>query len=471
MANHNEPPRAGDCFKHGTQQFTWSTLHFSKAHLEPLRQEYDTLGSVAVEGLQNINQSTKSLATRADLFALLKQHHADDATLSALWGEVNHIPEWVDWAQIARGQRFFYRYAPANLMGFALQGFVGENSAAAGVMEVLTRTGGFSTRVLLRRLLETFQLVLQVTDFASGPAEQHLGPGGAAHETAVRVRLLHASVRNRILKLARDKEGYFDVEMHGVPVNTLDSIHSIATFCCNHMWLQLPQQGVFPSHQEMADYIALWRYVGYLLATPTDEYFCSVEQAKATMESMLVHEHHITQTSVVLGHNFVECLRDLPPFNISAQFIEAGSRQLNGDAVCDALGFDFRPQWYHYACWRGHCWLVRTMALVQQRSPAMVDEWVVRLWRDALHKGAIQHRKGLAGGSKMSFKYVPQLGQITGKEDNGRQKLPTSLIYRPVEGVYLFVFLLGLCGMTAVILALSSTLFRISHVTLGTLAA
>ncbi|KAH7016259.1 uncharacterized protein B0I36DRAFT_377845 [Microdochium trichocladiopsis] len=452
------------CHTHGPYRYTWSKLHWPKSHLEPLRQEYDELGSAALGKLQELSRtqtSSTSPPERTDLLALLKQFHPSDHTLSAFWHELNTVPEWVDWAQLARGQHFFYRYAPANLMGFALQGFVGENSAAAGVVEVLTRTGGFSTRVLFRRLLETFQLVLQVTDFSS-PVDSHVGPGGAAWETAIRVRLLHASVRNRILKLASAKEGYYDTAKYGVPVNTLDSIHSISTFCCNHMWLQLPQQGVYPSLQETADYIALWRYVGYLLATPTDEYFSTVERAKATMESMLMHEHQITQTAVVLGHNFVECLRDLPPFNVSAQFIEAGSRMLNGDGVCDALGFDFEPSWYHYASWRGYCWLVRALAALQQSAPSGVDEIIVRWWRNTLHGAVIQSHAGLAGGSKMDFKYVPPADQLTGKEGNGRSRLPRSPLYRPVEAIYLAVWFSGVVMMAIVAAVLVSTLQQLT---------
>ena len=88
-----------------------------------------------------------------DMYTILQNHHEEDETLDKLWKEVNAVPDWIDWEEIERGQRFFYRYTPANITGFALQGFIGENTAASGVVEVLVRTGGFSTRALLRRLL------------------------------------------------------------------------------------------------------------------------------------------------------------------------------------------------------------------------------------------------------------------------------------------------------------------------------
>ncbi|KAK9420001.1 putative ER-bound oxygenase mpaB/mpaB'/Rubber oxygenase catalytic domain-containing protein [Seiridium unicorne] len=169
--------------------------------------------------------------------------------------------------------------------------------------------------VLLHRLLEPTQWVLQVTDGLVG-----IKPGGLAHIATIRVRLLHSSVRQRTLKLVESRPQYFNVEQHGVPVNKLDSIHSIATFYYNHMRLELPQVRIYPTEQEKADCIALFRNLGYLSGTP-DKYFASVAQAIATMESMLVHELEISSTSRVVCFNFIKSLEDLPPFNVSLEFI------------------------------------------------------------------------------------------------------------------------------------------------------
>lgn len=183
--------------KFGNYQFEWTDLHLPREKTDPLRYEYDELGSKVVEKLQAIAKKQKEQEARdgrnrakTDLYTLLSDNHKNDESLAEFWNEVHNVPEWVDWAQLERGQKFFYRYATANLMGFALQGFVGENSAASGVVEVLIRTGGFSTRVLLRRLLETFQFLLEATKSLDA-----IKPGGEGHATTVRVRLLHSSVR------------------------------------------------------------------------------------------------------------------------------------------------------------------------------------------------------------------------------------------------------------------------------------
>jgi hypothetical protein len=239
------------------------------------------------------------------------------------------------------------------------------------VVEVLVRTGGFSTRVLWGRLLETFQWLLQVTHDLSS-----IQPGGEGHIATIRVRLLHASVRQRILRLVSQRPDYFSVEQFGVPVNTLDSVHSISTFCCNPMWLQLPKLGIHPRPDEIEDYIALFRYVAYLLATPTS-YFASVEKAKATMESLFLHELRLTETSKIVAHNFVHCVetRLPPPLSISREFIEAGGRWMNGHGLCDGLELG-RPGILPYALFSGQCFLSMGLAWAQRAIPKL-DEFMI----------------------------------------------------------------------------------------------
>ena len=111
--------------------------------MQPLRYEYDRLGAAALERLQLLRetQSTdlKDKAidpcprSRQDLYALLSDNYQNDPTLTKFWEELHHVPEWVDWTQLARGQEFFHRYIGANITGFALQGFVGENSVSLTV--------------------------------------------------------------------------------------------------------------------------------------------------------------------------------------------------------------------------------------------------------------------------------------------------------------------------------------------------
>lgn len=258
----------------------------------------------------------------------------------------------------------FHRYILASITGFVLQGFVGENSSASGVVEVLSRTGGFHPKNLSRRLQETFRWLLEITADV-----QSIQPGGKGHADTIRVRLLHAQVRQRLLKLTEQKPSYYDEGKHGPPINTLNSIHSISTFCCSPVWSQLPRIGVYPTQEEITDYVALFRYVGHLLGVP-DVLFDSTDRAKAIMETIMLHESQSSERSSVIAQNFIETITSTKPCTLSVGYVAAGSRCMNGDGPCDALGIP-RAAGIHYATFRGCCWLASTLCFLQRRSCAM----------------------------------------------------------------------------------------------------
>ena len=99
--------------------FRWTEKHLSPLQLNPLRYTYDELGAAALEKLQNIsaqNDSAKDMrkaGERLDLYAVLRENHETDPVLQKFWGELHTVPEWVDWEQIARGQKFFCTYFPS----------------------------------------------------------------------------------------------------------------------------------------------------------------------------------------------------------------------------------------------------------------------------------------------------------------------------------------------------------------------
>ena len=148
-----------------------------------------------------------------DLYEILRDHKETDDLLKRFWQEVTTVPAWVDWAQIQRGQDVFYRYGGACFTGLAYQSLLG-GMGANRVVETLARTGGFSTKVARSRMFETTQHILQCTK-----SLESIQPGGDGFASTIRVRLLHAAVRQRILKLAAQKPGYYDTDAWGVPID------------------------------------------------------------------------------------------------------------------------------------------------------------------------------------------------------------------------------------------------------------
>lgn len=231
------------------------------------------------------------------------------------------------------------------------------------------RTGGHSVKLAKHRLFETFQIILQVTK-----SLEHVKPGGEGFASAVRVRLLHASVRNRILKLEGQRPGYFNVAEFGVPINDLDSMQSICAFSTNLVWLALPRQGIYVRKQEALDYLALWRWVGYVLGVPYDV-LDDPKRAHATMESMLYDCMKPTNNSRALAKNLITALDGVAPVYAPREFFEAGSRYINGDELCDDIGLK-KPGLYWQAVIKGQCWLLVIVTCISRSVPAL-DRWMI----------------------------------------------------------------------------------------------
>lgn len=250
--------------------------------------------------------------------------------------------------------------------------------AGARVVQTLSRTGAWSTTAAKRRLLETFQHVLQVTASISS-----LQPGGEGFAASVRVRLLHASVRRRILTLsAREgsegagagapRKRYFDVEQWGVPINDHDALGTILSFSAALIWIGLPRQGIFLRRAEIDDLLALWRYVGYLLGIPealSATYLADWRAAKAFFESLILAELVPTAGGGVLANNILTSLSAQPPTFASREFMCAEARWLNGAALCDELGIA-RPRWWYRALVGAQCVYFMVVCYVKRLVPA-----------------------------------------------------------------------------------------------------
>ncbi|KAJ5831788.1 hypothetical protein N7474_000099 [Penicillium riverlandense] len=331
--------------------FTWTDRHRPAEELQPMVQTCDSLADECVQRLNQLPSPDGETKTfKKDLYGLLKDHADEDPKLKELWTQVNTVPEWVDWDQIQRGQDVFYRY------GLPILNVVGVG--AIRVVETLARTGGFGAKVVRRRLLETLQHVLQVNSSAEG-----MKPGGEGMVSSVRVRLLHSSVRLKILSLVEEKPEYYDVQKHGTPVSDLDCIGTINTFSSSVVWLGLPRQGIYPSQKEIEDYIALWRLVAYYMGTPTEP-FESPTKARAMMESLLLTEIDPTETGRVLAKNIIIGLENTAPAYASKEFMEAMSRLLNGDALANELDIPKPTLYYRMLIWGYVFWVVWASYLI-----------------------------------------------------------------------------------------------------------
>ncbi|KIX02077.1 uncharacterized protein Z518_08016 [Rhinocladiella mackenziei CBS 650.93] len=409
--------------------FQLTPEHLTPEQAHPMKYSYDVLGeecydilnqisppeskpsNIVDSQLQKLGEHEKGSPPKPkpkrDLYLLLRDNVDRHEKLKQFWDEVTTVPDWVDWDQIARGQDVFYRYGGATMTGLAYQSLLG-GMGANRVVEVLARTGGFSVRVARRRLFETTQHILECTRSIDS-----IKPGGAGFASSLRVRLLHAAVRQRIMALTKSRPEYYSTEKYGIPINDLDCIATIGTFSGTIIWLSLPRQGIWLREQEILDYIALWRLIAHYVGTPT-EWFETPSRAKAMMESLLMNEINPSQTSQTLAANVIRCLEAQPPTYASRAFLEVNARWLNGNELCDALALG-RPSAWYWALMAGQCIFFMSICYFYRSIPAL-DRRKVAALRSVFWALIVEGKSGLGGQeSVFDFKYVPDFHVLTAR--------------------------------------------------------
>ncbi|KAF5005750.1 hypothetical protein FDECE_7822 [Fusarium decemcellulare] len=406
-------------------KFNWTSKHKTAPELAHLLYSYDKLATDALDRLDDISPPTSKVWRcphgagdgQRDLYVLLQNYASSDEVLGQLWKEVSTVPEWVDWEQIERGQRIVYQFSGQILLGLLYKSLLG-GMGAYRVVETLSRTGGFGVHVTRRRLLETLQHFMEVIQDIDA-----VKPGGKGYVSSVRVRLLHAAVRRRLMQLEHERPGYFDMDKWGVPINDLHSIGTISVYSVAIIYMALPRQGIYLSEQQTADYLALWRWVGYLLGTPVD-WMATPAQAKVMMESVMTSEMAPSANSRILANNILTAEARIPPLHAPRELLAAQAYQLNGDDLTGALGIE-KPSWNYRAFVWVQClvlfllsytypWLPTHMQKSRDREGGNVADAVQQKFRNLAHFMITSKKVGGIGeATKFEFQYLPRIGMLT----------------------------------------------------------
>ncbi|KAI0542035.1 hypothetical protein GGR58DRAFT_334341 [Xylaria digitata] len=410
--------------EHWGMKFRWTSKHLTPQQLNPLIHSYDKVATEAVERLEEImappsarppsdDENIEGAAKpdgekkpRWHLYELIQEYAPMDEKIGKLWTEVNTVPAWVDWDQIERGQKIFFRYGGPAISTLAFLSLLG-GMGSARTVETLDRTGGFDVKVVRRRLLETTQHTLNIhRDLKS------IQPGGDGFVNSVRVRLLHTAVRRRIMQMASEQPSYYNTALYGIPINDLDSIGTINTFSATLIWMGLPRQGIYMRQREILDYLALWRYVAYLMGTPHD-WMATPESAKRMMESLVVSEIRPSAASANLANNILTGLEGQAPTYASREFMCAQTYWLNGRELSEKLETD-RPSFYYSALVFGQCLFFMAISYVN-RTFRRLDERNIDLVRRVFYKVLLEDKsKGALGyESKFLFKYIPKFNKMS----------------------------------------------------------
>jgi hypothetical protein len=194
--------------------------------------------------------------------------------------------------------------------------------------EVLVATGRM-TRGIQRRVIETGQFVINVSDPAAW------APEGNGIATVQKVRLMHAAIRHYLRHDERWATGWDPAWR--VPICQEDLAGTMLSFSVAVV-RSLEMSNITISADERAAFLHLWQVVGHLLGIDERLQPAGYAEAEALLERWMARNHHPTDTSRELMRAMVDFWYARVPGRVFDGVTSGWCRLWIGDELADALG-------------------------------------------------------------------------------------------------------------------------------------
>jgi hypothetical protein len=229
------------------------------------------------------------------------------------------VPAWVDPERIARVHAFFRHDGVHVASTLSLGALVGCYAAPLGA-KLLTTTHRLEHPH--RRLSETTQFLLYMM------AEDPLGPHGDLIPAIQKVRLIHAAVRQLLLR-----DGHWDVARDGMPICQEDLLGATLIFSVTVLD-GMDRMGVHCPPEVAEDYYYTWRVVGVMLGLRRDAIPETLAEARQLWQEMSQHHLGPSPDGVQLTGALLDFYHHLAPLGTRGA-IPAVIRRMVGPQVAD----------------------------------------------------------------------------------------------------------------------------------------
>lgn len=293
--------------------------------LAPALLRGDPLADAVVEAFVQLpaGRGWKMLTTALD--------HGIDAVpdappaLVSLFREVDAVPMWVDWDELAVGGAAFMRTGMLGLLTLMCFSLPMAYAIADG-NKPLTFSGKLVARAA-RRLNETGKFVIETCR-----------PGGLRRfgdgfKITIKVRLMHAQMRRLLVR-----SGKWNHDQWALPINQADMTATNVTFSAVVL-RGLRQLGFHYTARESAAVIALWRYSGWLIGVEPGLLCATEEEAVRLAELVWMTRNRADDDSRQLVDALMSCPL-VPPLDKVGNvrgLLQAIARTMIGDDLADEL--------------------------------------------------------------------------------------------------------------------------------------
>lgn len=247
--------RSGPSNRRGLKRFSGPATLPSPDHVLDFAHAYYDADPVAEAFVQDAYIDGNSSDGRAMLDQALAhgiESVADaPASMVRLFAELEKDPPWVDHDLVERGAFLFRRFGPA------VFSFNGVSTLLAytedPIVQPLSMTGKYAGDAALNRFMETARFWIDVSD--PGGTK----PGAPGRATAMRVRIMHVFLRQRITRHPQ-----WDLAAWGKPINQAEATITLLSggFASG---LGMHKLGYRSTTADINAMMHFWRYVGHLM--------------------------------------------------------------------------------------------------------------------------------------------------------------------------------------------------------------
>jgi hypothetical protein len=250
---------------------------------------------------------------------------------------VETVPVWVDDRALNRGGEVLFRTGPLGGLALGLKSLV-LGYASPGGNKPLVFSGRLREHAP-HRLNETSRFV-HATSAPGG-----LRRFGEGYRITLKVRLMHARVREMILM-----SGRWNAEAWGAPINQSDMAATALLFSI-FLLDGVRQLGLRFRPEEVDDFLHLWRYSAHLMGVDPALQVASEPDAHRLGEVVLATQgppdddsRDLFAALMTAGVQAAKTPHDKKLARRRAHFAHAICRELLGDAMADGLGVE-RNSW------------------------------------------------------------------------------------------------------------------------------
>ena len=310
--------------------------HYRRAHFHG-----DPAADALVEWMQDRGlREGRALVERALEQGLDSIPHAPEP-VRAFFEEVEAVPAWLDRKTLARACKLSERVALGqNYVLFSISLLAGYVSV--GVTKTLAATGELEA-MAPRRVAETSEFIEALYGSAT------LLRGSAGFKSAIRVRIMHAFVRHKLLRAG------WETSRWGIPINQADMAGTVLSFSVIYL-IGLKMLGFIIPKRDREAVIHFWRYTGRLLGV-SDALLAATERESLRLLWLVAASQEGPDDD---GRALARALLEVPGAyrhagllgstlaGFDTHFCAGFARSFLGDSAADELGLPDTPWKYGF---------------------------------------------------------------------------------------------------------------------------